>query len=107
MTRFADGPAKAQTLMLKRAPFFLRVTECKGKFDALNEVEDTPRTDETLYAYQLVEMPGWSFVDGPKCRGRYATSNYRLVSDPPDDATMRNNMSWTKWCESNKQLCTF
>lgn len=46
MTTFIDGPAKGQTLMLRRNPVYLIVTEENGKFDALDQLEDAPKPTE-------------------------------------------------------------
>lgn len=99
MTRFQDGPAAGQTLMLKRAPIFLRVTECKSKWDALDQPGDGPRLDEKLYAYTLVAKPGAAFIDGPKIRGCYPISDYRYFVPQPMDDLMRDNDLWQYWCE--------
>lgn len=97
MTRFVDGPAKGQVLMLRRAVMFLRVTEESGKFDGLDQIEDWPTAGEKLYAYEIVGKPGYVFVDGPKCRGRFVIAEYRLVSPQPTDAQMRSVGGWHDW----------
>ena len=58
MTTFTDGPAAGQTLMLSRAPMLLRVTDNGKTRDALNNLDDTPRADERLYAYVTMKEPG-------------------------------------------------
>jgi len=43
MTRFLDGPAQGETLMLRRAPILLRVTrDPMGNFDGLDQLDDRP-----------------------------------------------------------------
>lgn len=82
--------------MLTRAPMFLRVTEDRGKFDALNQLEDTARSTEKLYAYEMVGTPGRAFIDG-KVSGCFCIADYKLCSIQPDDATLRDNAQWTDW----------
>lgn len=98
MTRFQDGPAKGQVLMLKRAAIFIRVTEADGKFDALDQPEDQPYPGEKLYAYTLVSRPIFAFIDGPKYRGRYVIAEYRYCDPQPVDDIMRSNLHWDHWC---------
>jgi hypothetical protein len=103
MTRFEGGPAKGQTLMLRRAARFLRVTESalpesgKTKWDALDQLDDQPMPDEKLHAYEIVGQPVMAFIDGTKCRGRYAIATYRLVVPQPDDTSMRTTEAWHAW----------
>ena len=98
MTRFVDGPAKGKVLMLRRAPRFLRVTEEAGQFDALDQLDDQPKPTEKLYAYEITGTAGYAFVDGPKCRGRYAIASYHLVPQQPADEDMRTIARWHDWC---------
>jgi hypothetical protein len=103
MTRFTDGPAKGQALMLRRAARFIRVTEENGKWDALDQLEDKPRPAEKLYAYEAIqETVGYAFIDfrgKQKGRsGRYAIAVYRIVNPQPTDEQMRSNDAWTAWC---------
>lgn len=98
MTRFEDGPARGQTLMLKRAAYFLRVVQgADGKFDALDQLDDTPKPDEKLFAYEINGTPGMAFVDGTKCRGAYALANYKVVKNQPTDVEMRTTEAWQEW----------
>lgn len=99
MTRFIDGPAQGKVLMLRRAPVYLRVVrdDSSGEIDALDQLDDTPKDYESLFAYQLVERPGMAFIDGPKCRGRYAVAEYTMVLSPPSDAEMRDTTAWGVW----------
>lgn len=103
MTTFVDGPAKGQTLMLKRAARFLRVTEENGKFDALDQLGDSPKAAEKLFAYEIEGPPGYAFVDfGGKQRtasGRYAIASYRFVPEQPSDDRLRNEELWDAWCK--------
>jgi hypothetical protein len=102
VTTFDDGPARGQTLELRRSPRFLRV--CRSPdltFDALDQLEDTPKPEETLIAYEkagtsrgFVEYRG---KDRHKS-GPFQVVRYRMIPDQPDDATMRDGEAWRRWC---------
>ncbi len=105
MTTFQNGPAKDVTLELKRIPHFLRVTRnTKLEFDALDLLEDSPRADETLIAYQLADQPLRGMIDGAKYRGPFVSAWYKLVDPQPSDAQMRDTVSWRKWCQERAAL---
>jgi hypothetical protein len=100
MTRFQDGPAKGQTLMLNRAPRFLRVVEKGGKFDALDQLDDKPEAGEKIYAYEIVGEPGSIHINRGGGRGGFYTmGEYKLVAEQPTDAQMRTLQAWRGWCE--------
>lgn len=104
MTKFEDGPAKGQTLMLKRAPIFLRVTDCGGKFDALDQLDDSPRKDEKLHAYIIILEKSRGSCHIRRSGGGggfYPIAEYRLVVKQPGDTVMRDNDRWTEWCKKN------
>lgn len=92
MTRFQDGPATGQTLMLHRAARFLRVTKSiisgVDKWDALDQPEDQPKPNETLFAYEIVDKPIMCHV------------KYKFVNPQPTDADMRTEEAWDAWCKS-------
>ncbi len=99
MTHFIDGPAAGQTLMLKRAPLYLRVVEKNGAWDALDQLEDTPDPAEKIYAYERVGKPGQVHINQGSGRGGWFTmAEYSLVADQPGDVVMRDPESWRKWC---------
>lgn len=99
MTNFLDGPTKGQYLILKRAPVFLRVTEETGKFDALDQPEDTPKSSEKLHAYRMVGTPGMCYINrGRNGSGMFTVATYQLVETQPDDKTMRDAALWRAWC---------
>lgn len=102
MTTFQDGPAKGQHLMLKRHAKFLRVVVADGKWDALDQPEDTPQPNETLYAYVVVGEIGMCHINRGGGRGGfYAIANYRFVPIQPDQETMRDSSRWQAWCHAN------
>lgn len=114
MTRFLDGPATGQTMMLRRAVIFLRVTRKKfalaenvsrtEKFDALDAPDDTPAADEELFCYKNTGKEGGNvhirFGGNQKRRsGFYAIAEYALYPDQPPDEVMRDNTRWREWCK--------
>lgn len=104
MTKFQDGPAKGSTLMLKRTPIFLRVTEVLGVFDALNELDDVPRPEEKLYCYKFAVHRGNAHINAGRGRsGFYPMVDYAICDRQPTDAQMRDNKSWAAWCDSQPE----
>lgn len=101
MTKFLNGPAANQCLMLKRSPVLLRVVESRGTWDALDQLKDEPSRDEKIYAYTLTEHHGMAFVDGRKFRGCFAMASYKFVNPQPTDAEMRDTSLWHAWCVKN------
>lgn len=110
MTRFEDGPAKGQVLMLQRAPLFLRVSFDGSpgrialeadKWDALDQVEDSPKASEVLYAYYRTGSHGRAFIDfgGAKkhLSGLYTSASYLYMSEQPPQAVMASNEAWREW----------
>lgn len=92
MTRFIDGPAEGVTLMLKRTPVYLRVVRNRqGKWDALDQLDDSPASDEEIFVYRLKEHLGNAFVDGPKIKGCYAMVNYEAVPGNYSQDDLRND----------------
>lgn len=105
MTTFSDGPAKGQTLMLKRSPLLLRVVQSfnTGQFDALDAPNDTPAENERIFAYHMVEFRGMVHVNRRGGgSGFYGMATYALIPDQPTDEIMRDNEKWKAWkpCES-------
>lgn len=114
MTNFKDGPAEGVTLMLQRAPKYLRV--CYNKFakkednawDALDQLDDEPKRQEKLFVYRLIVSRGHVHIRAcrPARSGFYEMADYGIVKEQPDDATMRDKHAWQKWCyaEHEKEL---
>lgn len=102
MTEFQDGPAQGHHLLLKRAPLYLRVVSGSGDWDALDQLADTPDDQETIYAYERVGKAGNCHLRyGGRDRhlsGFYVMASYRLVSEQPSDAEMRDTAAWRAWC---------
>jgi hypothetical protein len=109
MTRFLDGPAAGVNLMLRRSPLFLRVTDDGQDLDALDQIDDTPRPNERLYAYVMQQYLGAMHLlvrgkDAAKRGGFFTRADYRYLEMQPDDADMRSNSRWHDWTEANRAL---
>lgn len=79
MTRFLNGPASGQKLMLKTSPPKLRVVEDRGKWDALDLPTDEPRPGETIHRYRLVRITGNIHINSRGGRGGfYPMAEYEL-----------------------------
>ncbi len=105
MTTFKDGPAAGKTLMIRRAPYYLRVTSHPiDGVDALDQIGDTAKDDEMLTAYRVIGTPGAVHLNtGRKPGGGfYPVATYEMVAKQPMDAEMRTNAAWKTWCEANK-----
>lgn len=110
MIRFLDGPAEGQILELGRAPLLLRaVVNVAGEWDALDQLDDEARKDETIHVYWLaVRSPSWSYIDyrdkaGRRRGSRSIAAAYVTYPDPPDDEVLRDNQRWRSWCLTNEQ----
>ena len=105
MTKFKDGPAKGQTLMLRRAVVYLRVTLKNGKFDALDQPEDTPEPGEHLFAYRNTGTRNGTCHmrfsgSSRKASGFYAMAEYEICPEQPSQAQMRDTQQWRAWCQA-------
>ena len=107
MIRFLDGPAAHVThLNLRRAPVMLRVVvNAAGEWDALDQLDDVARPDETIHVYRMEGRPDVMFLDGVKggrrCGWRETYAEYRYLPEQPAD--VRTNEAWVAWCEANKE----
>lgn len=109
MTTFLDGPAKGQTLMLRSAPEYLRVT-CDNRnllpecWDALDQLLDRPEPHESLSVYQRVGHSSLVHIRASKGSGFFRLAQYRLldrVPCPPEDV-LRDNQQWADWMEKHR-----
>jgi len=110
MSNCTDGPARGQTFTIARAPYFLRVVQnAAGTWDALDLIDDAPKSDEQIHVYRRTTEPMVAHVDGrdPKTGRRYgrwmAIADYRLHPVQPDDDTARDNQAWQAWCQRQIQ----
>jgi hypothetical protein len=100
MIFFRDGPAEAcPGLFLKRAPLFLRVTKSKTGWDALDQINDSPHADETIFVYQRDGKASNVHIYGQKVRGIFVQAYYRFVEAQPANAVMRSNARWQAWAK--------
>lgn len=103
MTKFVNGPAHGATLMLKRAPLYLRVViDALGKIDALDQLADTPTRDETLACYKATQRGGAIHINsrgkqGQRTGGFFTMAEYAFVDPQPSDAEMRTTAAWHAW----------
>jgi hypothetical protein len=104
MTTFQDGPAKGQTLLLRRAPYFLRVTvDATGKWDGLDQPDDNPMPAEMIHAYHLVREPGMCHIRATGGRGGfYPIAEYQMVTTQPELRDMETTDRWRAWCFANR-----
>lgn len=99
MTTFLDGPAAGVTLSLSRAPLLLRVVQTKaGQWDALDQLDDTPRFGETIHVYQQASFDGRVHLcRSGKGSGWFVIASYRLFPRPPADHEIRTTAAWRAW----------
>ncbi len=105
MSTFLNGPAEGTNLTLGRSPYFLRVVRTpEGKWDALDQLDDTPSPDEEIHVYRIASEPMTSHVDGrdPKTGKRFgrwmSIADYVFHDEQPDDRTARYKAAWQEWC---------
>ncbi len=105
--KFLDGPAEGQSLMLQRAPLFLRLVLKPdlggGTWDGLDLPEDTPEPAEIVCCYVRASKPVAGFWDGTDKRGRrtggmFASADYKFHDHQPPGDVMRDNALWRDWC---------
>ena len=105
MTRFLDGPAQGVTLYLKRAPVYLRAVQGPdgpthtGDWDALDQLDDSPRSGERVVVYRLEGEPTWMHVNrrGRHGSGVFRGGNYRVVTPQPAEDQVRSTSAWQRW----------
>jgi len=100
VTRFLNGPLGGGALMLRRAPLFLRVTrDAKGKFDALDQLTDTPDPAEAIFVYRRKGKAGSLHIDYTRRRSAwFAIAEYELLPEQPVEEVMRSTEKWRAWC---------
>ncbi|MES2596044.1 MAG: hypothetical protein V4662_11940 [Verrucomicrobiota bacterium] len=110
MTTFTNGPAQGQTLMLRRAPFFLRVVKDGSNIDALDQLSDEPAVNEAVHVY--IRQPGAEAnaihlnvgrgKDGKRGGGWFSRATYQLCPVQPGDDVVRSVKAWESWCQQHK-----
>lgn len=100
MIQFLDGPAEGETLMLRRAPHFLRVViSPRGNVDALDQIDDEPRPRERIFVYRLASTPSRYHIRcSPRSSsGMFMQAKYRLFDPQPADEVLRDTKEWQAW----------
>ncbi len=106
MSRFHQGPADGQMLMLKRAPRFIRVVVGpNNKIDALDQLADTPADSETIHVYEIQTEPISAFIDGTGKDGRrfgraVQIADYAHFPQQPEDHEVRATDAWQAWVQA-------
>lgn len=105
--KFLDGPAKGTTLLLQRAPLFLRLVEdADGKIDALDQLGDAPEPGETIYVYRQVSYDGGghlSYTDKATRRRKWMwlqSATYAVVDPQPAHDVLGDTEAWRAWCRA-------
>lgn len=97
MTSFEGGPAGGATLLLRRAPVFLRVViGPRGKVDALDQLEDVPADGETVHVYERFGPRGHVCLRPGGCH-EYGT--YRHLPHV-DGELLRDTAAWRAWAST-------
>jgi hypothetical protein len=103
MPHFLDGPARGTDVNTARAPIFLRAVQAPdGTWDALDQLTDTPRHEETIHVYRRVTKPFFAHVDGTDKNGRrfgrwMMFADYTHHHPQPPDAVARDTTEWRAW----------
>jgi hypothetical protein len=106
MIRFLDGPAEGQTLLLKRAPDLLRaVLKPDGRWDALDQLHDTPASNERIVVYRRHGAAHSVHVNmGRNGSGFYALAEYHVVDPQPSDDEVRATVAWRAWARRHAEV---
>lgn len=106
MTSFLDGPATGVVLALSRAPRYLRavhnpIESHRDGWDALDQLNDRPKSDETVYAYRMVGDSGSVHIDytekGKRKGKTLVTAEYAFIPDQPSQEILRDSTLWQEW----------
>ncbi len=80
----------------------------QGNWDALDQLDDTPKPTEEIFLYALTEKPGWMHLcirgKGKAAGVFYTTGRYRHVALQIPDATLRDTQAWRTWCQKNHEF---
>lgn len=106
MSTFLNGPAADVSLVIRRAPLYLRAVQSakKGEWDALDQLNDEPKPKEKVFAYRKIRDVMKGFMDGQTKGGGRRTGTYFehgeyvFVEPQPNDEIMRSREKWQEWC---------
>jgi hypothetical protein len=107
MVTCIDGPAAGQEFAIRRIPKYLRVV-CSphGKWDTLDQVDDTPRPREKIFVYVRRDDLPQSRIHIKATRrsqsGYYFTCSYSFLPEQPADSDVRRNFMWESWVASKQ-----
>jgi hypothetical protein len=106
MITFQNGFADGKMLRLQRTPYFLRVVMAEdGSIDALDQLGDEPRDNETVAAYRRISDTDAEYVtktfDGEVINDLVLVAHYLIVEDQPDEETLRDTSKWRAWTTLN------
>lgn len=102
MITFENGPAHGKTLLLRRAPRFLRVVLSNtDAIDALDQLDDRPAANEKIFAYEIVgKAQRVHLLMNPRRNsGWYVMARYRYIEEQPHDPEMRDQARWEFACQ--------
>ncbi len=103
MARFIDGPAAGVVLQIRRTPVMLRVARGpNGEWDALDQLDDEARPDESIYVYRMKGEPSRVHVcrSPRRLSGWLNLSDYEYFEPQPDDAQIRTTAAWQAWANA-------
>lgn len=74
------------------------------RWDALDQLDDLPKSHEEIFVYKLANQPQRVHLKMSKRSesGFYMMAEYRFVEDQPPDDVLRDTIKWRLWCD--KQL---
>lgn len=101
MIQIVDGPAGGVTFTLHRAPIFLRLVHGPKGWDALDQLEDTPASDETVHVYRKAAGGGIVCIHG-RGGGCFPTGEYFHVPDADGEA-IRETSAWRARCDKRAE----
>lgn len=98
-----DGPAAGLGLDLRRAPLYLRLVREGDKWDALDQLDDEARDNETIHVYEAATQPSSVFACGRgrgAAGGRYEYAVYRHVDVDVEALGLREADTWRAWANA-------
>jgi hypothetical protein len=102
MSKFHQGPADGHSLMLARAPRFLRVVVGpNNKIDALDQLGDSPEENEEIHVYEIQTEPIRVHINrGRGKSGWYQIADYAHFPEQPADHEVRTHGAWEAWVQA-------
>lgn len=111
MITFQGGPAEADKrahgLCIKRAPLYLRIVrDSRGQWDALDQLGDFPKSDETVFVYRKVEDHGSIHLrrSKPGTSGWFMVAVYEYIEPQPSQDVLESNAKWAFWARKEIAL---